>query len=152
MSSSDTAAQLQQALAIVRDKATSTGMLHELLAMAESQLSRYAKAQDLLDRTGPGGWSRQVYDESLRLASGGQGTTLSASEWELMELFPAKKDALRADVLKTLAEGRDVFGKIKTAIEAELARRAPHEHKAQAAGEQRSNEHAKRRWFRKHAA
>lgn len=115
--------QLQQALVIVGDKATSTDTLHELLATAESQLSRYAKAQELLDRTGPDGWSHQVYDESLRLG-GGQGTNISASEWELMKLFPAKKEALRAEVLETLAEGRDVFGKIKIAIEAELQSRS----------------------------
>lgn len=140
--------QLQQALAIVREKATSTDLLHELLANAESQLSRYAKAQDLLDRTGPDGWSRQVYDEALRLGSGERGTSTSANEWELMELFPANKEALRAEVLKTLAEGRDVFGKIKMAINAELAIRAQHAQEAPACG----SEHKKRRRFWKHAA
>ena len=136
-----TDAQLQQVLAIVRDKATSTDTLHELLATAESQLSRYAKTQDLLDTTGPDGWSYQVYDESLRLG-GGQGTSISASEWELMKLFPAKKEALRAEVLETLAEGCDVFGKIKMAIEAELRSR----------GKSRTANRQERRRFWKHAA
>jgi hypothetical protein len=143
----DIDAQLQQALAIVREKATSTDLLHELLANAESQLSRYAKAQDLLDRTGPDGWSRQVYDEALRLGSGERGTSTSANEWELMELFPAKKEALRAEVLKTLAEGREVFGKIEMAIDAELAVRAQHAQEALTCG----SEHQKRRRFWKHA-
>lgn len=146
MADAQTDAQLRQVLAIVRDMATSTDKLHELLATAESQLSRNAKAQDLLDRAGPG-VSYQVYNEVLRLG-GGQGTSISASEWELMELFPAKKEALRAEALEILAEGCDVFGEIKTAIGAELGARAPHEQKTLAVGEQPS----KKRRFWKHAA
>ena len=114
--------EFDQIMTIVRDRQTSVEKLHELINLANENLSDSARAIALIEGAGEEGWTYELWRKVL----GGGVATVSRSEWDGM--LPWARLRVRADSLNTLAEAQRTFTDIRTAIEAELADRAPRKH------------------------
>lgn len=112
--------EVDQIKTIVRDRQTSVQKLHELLDMANENLSNSAQAIALIEGAGEEGWTYDIWAKVVPSFS------VSRSEWDGM--FPPARLQLRAEALNILAEAQRVFEDIRSAIEAELADRAPKKH------------------------
>lgn len=111
--------EVDQIKAIARDGQTSVQKLHELLDMANENLSNSQQAIRVIEEAGEGGWTYEIW---RRVLGAGGTASVTRSEWDLM--FPPVRVRLRADTLNTLAQAQRVFRDIRSAIEAELADRA----------------------------
>ena len=81
-------------------------------------LERYSRVQALLDKTGPEGWSYDVYKECLQIM--GQETAVSRDEWAIL-VITGRAGEVRSDVIRKLKAGvaitegvKGVAGKSKT--------------------------------------
>lgn len=113
--------EYQQIVAMVKSGNLTVDKLQGLLKMANDQLTNYEKAKKLIDDAGKENWTFELYQEALRIGSGGSGSDITRAEWD--QMFPANRQQSFENFLRTISDGQQTFEKVKSCINDELSNR-----------------------------
>ena len=112
--------EAEELIALIKGGKVSKPKLREFLESAKEQLRRYEKALALITDATERDWSYDLWQEALRVGSGGTGSQMPRSEWDGM--LPEGRAKLRTKTIATLQEGKSSFLRMTSAIEARLGR------------------------------